>query len=155
MLKEPPQLTRPIVRVEPAERDAVRWERYLGYLLNGGALKGRYLKAGWQRGSVQDAGVYSDIWKAFPAAGVEAVLETAGLSVGYEQEYPTALKWLSFVRTDAIRRGSYVYDDLEDNDPRTLKLGEVPPVVFCEAAADVQTFAAAGAYDADWERKVW
>ena len=30
----------------------------------------------------------------------------------------------------------------------------VPPVVFDEAADDVATFAA-GAYDADWERKVW
>ena len=83
------------------------------------------------------------------------MLETAGLSVGYEQGFDTALKWLSFVRAGAIGRGSYVYDDLQDNDPRALKLGEVPPVVFSEAAADVQTFAAAGAYDPDWERKVW
>ena len=150
-----PQLSRPVVRVTPEERDQRWWTPYLGYVMNGAALKGRYQKADWRRGSVQDAGAYYTLWKSFPAAGIEAVLETAGLSVGYEQEFTTAIKRLAFIRADSVQRGSYVYDDLADDDERALKLGEVPPVVFSEAAGDVAAFAAAGQFDPDWERKVW
>jgi hypothetical protein len=150
-----PQLNRPIVRVSPAESEALWWEKYQGYVMNGGALKGRYLKAGWERGSVQDGGVYSTLWKEFPAAGVQAVLETAGMSIGYEQAYNTAIERLAFARTDTIKRGSYVYDDLKELDERIIKLGDVPPIIFSEIAADLQTFAAAGEYTEDWKRKVW
>jgi hypothetical protein len=150
-----PQLTRPIVRVSPDECNALWWEQYKGYLMNGGALKGRYMKAGWERGSVQDAGAYYTVWKAFPHAGVQAILETAGMSVGYEQEFTTAIKRLAFARTDSIRRGSYVYDDLKEKDERIVTLGDVPPIIFSEIAADVQNFAAAGEYTEDWEKKVW
>jgi hypothetical protein len=149
-----PQLNRPILRVSPDERESLWWKKYEGYLMNGGALKGRFTKVGWERGSVQDGGYY-EIWKAFPVAGIQAVLETAGMSVGYEQEFNTAIKRLAFARTDTIKRGSYVYDDLKDQDERIIKLGDVPPIIFSEAAADVQIFAAAGAYDEDWEKKVW
>ncbi len=150
-----PQLNRPVALVSPEECAALWWDKYQGYLMNGAALKGRYMKAGWERGPVQDAGAYYTIWKAFPAAGVQAVLETAGMSVGYEQEFSTAIKRLAFARVDTSKRGSYVYDDLKDQDERLIKLGDVPPIIFSEIAADVQTFAAAGEYTEDWEKKVW
>ncbi|HEU5199892.1 MAG TPA: DUF4132 domain-containing protein [Ktedonobacterales bacterium] len=150
-----PQVNRPVVRVNADERDALWWETYKGYVMNGGALKGRFLKSGWERGSVQDAGVYYTIWKAFPDAGIQAVLETAGLAVASEQGFNTAIKRLAFARIDTIKRGSYIYDDLQERDVRIIKLGEVPPIIFSEIAADVQTFAAAGEYTEDWERKVW
>ncbi|HEY7357838.1 MAG TPA: DUF4132 domain-containing protein [Ktedonobacterales bacterium] len=150
-----PQLNRPIVPVSPDECAALWWEKYKGYLMNGAALKGRYMKAGWERGSVQDGGAYYTIWKAFPAAGIQAVLETAGMSVGYEKEFSTAIKRLAFARVDTIKRGSYIYDDLKEQDERLIKLGDVPPIIFSEIAADVQTFAATGEYTEDWEKKVW
>ncbi len=150
-----PQFNRPIVYVSPEEGVALWWEKYKGYMMNGAALKGRYMKAGWERGSVQDGGAYYTVWKAFPAAGIQAILETAGMSVGYEQEFTTAIKRLAFARTDTIKRGSYIYDDLKDQDERIVKLGDVPPIIFSEVAAEVQTFAAAGEYAEDWERKVW
>ena len=149
------QLNRPIVRVQDDERDSQWWDRYQGYVMNGAALRGRFEKAGWRRGSVQDAGTYFTLFKEFQTAGIEAALETAGLSVGYEMEFTTALKRLAFVRMKTVQRGSYVYDDLKEQDERALKLGAVPPVVFSEAAADVQSFAAAGEYAEDWEKKVW
>ncbi len=86
---------------------------------------------------------------------MQAILETAGLAVGYEQEFTTAVLRLAFARTDTIKRGSYVYDDLKEQDRRALKLGEVPPVIFSEVASDVAMFAAAGEYHEDWEKKVW
>ena len=145
-----PQLTRPTLRVEPAERDARWWDRYRGYVMNGGALKRRYQQAGWQH----ITGRHYTIWKAFPAAGVEAVLETPGLALGYEHYCKAALKQLGFVPAGTLQRGGYIHESFGDDDPQLLPLGEVPPVAFSEAAADVQTFAAVGAYDADWERKV-
>ena len=150
-----PQLSRPVVRVMPEERDQQWWTPYLGYVMNGAALKGRYQKAAWRRGSLGGGGAYFTIWKRFPAAGIEAVLETAGLLVGKEQQFNTALKRLAFVRAETDGRNSDVYDDLTVKDEHALTLGEVPPVVFSEAAGDVATFAAAGQYDPDWERKVW
>jgi hypothetical protein len=150
-----PQLHRPVLRVGPEEREVIWWEKYKGYVMNGGALKGRFMKAGWERGSVQDGGVYHTIWKAYPAVGIQAILETAGMGVGDEQEWNTAILRLAFARADTIRRGSYIYDELKEKDSRALTLGEVPPVIFSEATSDVAMFAAAGEYHEDWEKKVW
>lgn len=149
------QLNRAVVRLDDTLRTARWWVSCLGYVINGATLKGRYLKAGWERGSVQDAGWYSTLLKTFPAAGIQAVLETTGLSIGYEQNVTTALKRLAFVPAGSMRTGSYVYNDLKDDDARIMLLGDVPAVVFSEAAADVQTFAAAGSYAEDWEKQVW
>lgn len=65
------------------------------------------------------------------------------------------LRRLAFVRAGTVRRGSYVYDDLAEDDPRAVPLGAVPPVVFSEAASDVANFAAAGTFEAEWERTAW
>ena len=61
-----------------------------------------------------------------------------------------ALESVEFVRTGSVKRGSYVYDDLKEHDRRMMKLGDVPPVAFSEAIADVQAFMAAGQYDPQW-----
>jgi hypothetical protein len=149
------QLTRFVAQVSPAQHDNVWYDEYRGYVMNGAALKGRYQKAGWQRGSVQDGGSYSSIWKGFPGTGIEAILQIEGMAVGCEQVYTSAVGRLMFVCSDTVQRGSYVYDDPGEHDSRVLKLGVVPPIIFSEAVADVQHFAAAGQYDADWEKKVW
>ncbi len=149
-----PQLNRPVLRVSPEEREAVRWEKYQGYVMNGGALKSRYMKAGWERGPVGDGGLYYTIWKEYPAAGIRAIVKTAGMGVGYEQGMDTAVLWLAFARTDTMGRGSYIYDDLPEREGLALALGEVPPTIFSEIASDVAMFAAAGEYHKDWERRV-
>lgn len=150
-----PQLSRPIVRLLPEERDAIFWETYHGYLIDGDALRRRYLKAGWERGEGGGNGTYEVVYRSFPAAGVAAVLETSGLSVGYRPEGKTALKRLAFVRSDRDSQGLYDPYDLRTNEPYALKLRMVPPAIFSEAATDVQAFAAAGQYDAEWECNVW
>ncbi|HUY76098.1 MAG TPA: DUF4132 domain-containing protein [Ktedonobacterales bacterium] len=149
------QLTRPTVAVRDEERGALWWGRYLGYVMNGATLWGKLEKLGWRRGSVQDGGIYYTLFKEFPGVGVEAALETAGLSVGYEMGFNSAIKRLGFVRVDTVKRGDYFYDDLNDADARLIALGDVPPVVFSEAAANVQAAAAGGEYAPDWEKKVW
>lgn len=148
------QFNRPVVLVPPEQHALLWYGDYAGYIMNGGALKGRYQKASWQRGSVQDAGCYGFIWKGFPGAGIEAVLEVAGMCVGYEQKLTAGIGKLGFVRSETIERGSYVYDDPVETDPRLLKLGDVPPIVFSETVANVQSFAATGQYDAEWKKKI-
>jgi hypothetical protein len=148
------QLNRPLLSLEPEEREQIFWTRYHGYMLNGGALKGRMIKAGWERGAIGDGGAYFTLHKPFPQAGIVAVLETAGLAIGIEQEFETALKQLAFRRSTA-RDSRHWPDEIQPDDPQALRLGDVPALIFSEAAADVQNFAAAGAYDPDWERKVW
>ncbi len=148
------QLNRPLLSVEPEEREQIFWTRYHGYMLNGGALKGRMIKAGWERGAIGDGGAYFTLHKPFPQAGIVAVLETAGLAIGIEQEFETALKQLAFRRITAGDKHHWP-DGVQPDDPQALRLGDVPALIFSEAAAAVQNFAAAGSYDPDWERKVW
>lgn len=45
------------------------------------------------------------------------------------------------------------YHPLKIDEAALLKLSEVPPVVFSEAAANVQAFAALGHFDPDWQKK--
>jgi hypothetical protein len=138
------QMTRPILRVDEAECEQTWWRHYEGYALNGLTLFGRFDKAGWQRGSVQDGGMYYTFWKLFPAANVEAMLQHSGLPAQLHGEWSTTIEHLTFVPAGSVRRGSYVYDDVKEDDPRCIKLSDVPPIVFSEAAADVQAFAQGG-----------
>jgi hypothetical protein len=135
------QMTRPILRVDEAECEQTWWRRYEGYALNGLTLFGRFDKAGWQRGSVQDGGMYYTIWKLFPAINVEAVLQHSGLPAQLHGEWSTTIERLAFVPAGSVQRGSYVYDDVKEDDGRCIRLGDVPPIVFSEAAGDVQVFA--------------
>jgi Domain of unknown function (DUF4132) len=148
-----PQLARPVIRVAEEEREAVRWEGCKGVVMNGAAFKGRYLRAGWRRGSVQDNGIYYCTWKPYPAAGVEALLETTDLGVGYEQEQTVALVRLYFLPAGTAKAVWHAEYELRD-EPSLVRLGDVPPVAFSETLADVRDFAAAGDYYEDWEQRV-
>jgi hypothetical protein len=144
------QLTRPVASPSAEEKDLQWWTHCEGYALNGSEFHNRYDKAGWQRGSVQDAGIFYTVWKAFQALRVEAILCFTGMPVNNVGEWELALEKVAFVPAGSVKRGSYVYDDLKEHDPRTMKLGDVPPVAFSEAVADVQSFMAAGQYDPQW-----
>ncbi len=146
------QLARTVAVVaDPAARV---WTGCEGYVIEALAFLGRYDKAGWQKGSVQDGGGYHTVWKEFPADGVEAVLTFSGMSVGYMDAPPVVLEKLEFARAGSLKRGSYVYDDLKDNDARVIKLGDAGAVVYSESVGDVQSFMAAGSYDPEWRKRI-
>lgn len=144
-----PQIDRPVVRLPNDQRANKRWSPHLGTVMNGAALKGRSVKAGWEHGAIGDNGAYYLLFKSFPQIRITAALETAGMSIGYEQGFNTAIKELGFTADGTAK----LYDKLKDDV--LLRLGDVPPVVFSEAAADVQQFASAGQVEEDWESKVW
>ncbi len=147
------QLERPIHRVSEEERAATTLEKYQGYVISGGAFKGRYQKADWQRGSIEDAGIYHEILKVFPEAGIEALLKISGAPVGYENEWTLALKSLTFFKDASIKQGGRIFYTVKD-DQHVMQLGDVPPLIYSEVLSDVQAFASSGQYDEDWKQKV-
>ncbi|HEY7122779.1 MAG TPA: DUF4132 domain-containing protein [Ktedonobacterales bacterium] len=168
-----PQLSRPMLTLADEQRDACNWEAYKGYMVPGKAFVERYRRAGWEPADEERGEGYNLIWKAFSAASVEALLEIGCLPVGYEGGWPTPLIRLCFARAGAVARIKQASENDSDSetdndddafDPYThphriieqdlLKLGEIPPVVFSEAAANVQSFAALGSYDEHWQKRL-
>lgn len=82
---------------------------------------------GWYRGSVQDAGVYTDFYREDGNLGVE--LEFSGSYVGDENEEVTVYGAV-FYKAGTVARGSYVYDTVKDENRYTLD--QVPPRYFSE-----------------------
>lgn len=148
---EPPfaQLERPVARVS-AELATARFHpggTATGTAATVGALtfKSRAEKRGWTRGSVNDGGGVWHYVKRFPGAGVDVFLETGGLFIGAGMDDQVEPGRLFFVRADSVRTGGYTYDEPQDeNDPRLVALGEVPPVAFSEAVGDLKTILGAG-----------
>jgi hypothetical protein len=97
-----PQLTRPTLALADDQRDAILWETCKGYMVPGNTFVRRYLHAGWLPAEEERGEGYNLIWKAFPAAGIEAMLEIGYLSVGYEGSWPTPLIRLCFARTGTL-----------------------------------------------------
>jgi hypothetical protein len=148
------QMNRAVVRLDPAQREARWWEEYKGYLISESMLMTRFRKADWERCSTQYPG-YS-LWKEVPSAGIEAVQEGTWLAAPGDDGANLALTRLAFVAAGVLKRiySNYTANDLQTEDARLLPLGSVPAAIFSEAAALLQSAAALGRYDADWQKKL-
>ncbi len=149
------QLGRPVVHNDAASADATWWEACQGYVVNGGTMRSCWEKAGWELGARGDGGQIPVIWKWFREAGIDVALRIDGLHAYGIHTSNLLLLGLAFLRADPEHRTCRYGDYVGENDPRLIKLGNVPPIVLSEAASDVQRFAAAGQYDAEWENKYW
>ncbi len=136
-----PQLDRPVFRLPEALAGLTISEEFSGLKCGGYDFVRRLEKAGWQRGSVVDAGWISGYRKEFPAARLTAFVRQQGeLSVGY-YEGQAELGALLFFPSGAVQFGNYVYDEPErPDDPRLVPFGQVPPVVYSEVMADLAYF---------------
>ena len=170
-----PQLNRPIITLDETAREGIWWNQLQGYRIVGKLIKERYQLSSWEPGEEEYGSTYNLIWKAFPnscapAAGtsIEALLEITYLVAGYEKRWPTAIIRLGFGRAGTVARIKQAAEAAAESDndnaydyyhPQKideadlLKLADVPPVVFSEATANVQSFAALGHYDPDWQKK--
>lgn len=146
------QLNQPVVQVQPEERDALWWEKYQGYIVDGNTFRSLFLGTKWQLGPIKYDGDcdYHTIYKK-PAANMLAVLEIAGLGARSKLEFKLAIKRLIFVR---INTTGSISETLKEQDERIIKLGDVPPALFSPVAIDVQAIAAIGEYREDWEQQV-
>ncbi|HKB49306.1 MAG TPA: DUF4132 domain-containing protein, partial [Ktedonobacterales bacterium] len=151
------QLDRTALQLAETECGAHWWTLYEGYVVKASELRRAAQHAGWEVDDPKDGG-HSVMWKLFPAAGVEAVLETEFVWSGAERYVSTPLIRLGFLPLGAVRHGPELDGDNSDGVPslargsqsQLLALGEVPPIAFSEAAADVAAFARLGAYDPAW-----
>ncbi len=121
------QLKRQVFRATEEEKQQKELTRFGGKLLNGLSLSGKLQGQGWYRGSVLDAGGYYTFYREDGKVGVE--LEFSGLFVGDENEEITVYG-ARFYRPGTVRRGSYVYDAIKDENNYTL--GEISPRYFSE-----------------------
>lgn len=136
-----PQLNRPVVKVEDVDKEVKFYDKFNGKKVEGLAFKGQMDKLGWQKGSVVDGGMVSSYRKSFTSLGMDAVIETEGIYMGWD-DYDPELGRLYFVRTGSIKTGSYTYDEPSNSeDARLFKLGDVPAIIFSEVMADLQRFA--------------
>lgn len=136
-----PQLDRPVHRADAKfgnRRELVLVE---GKALAAGTFRGRAERRGFLRGSVVDAGGILDYWKEFPGCGVEVVLELEGMFASIDPMATVKLGKARFVRAGTVRRGSYVFDEVETDEPRVLTFAAVPPVVWSETIGDLRAIA--------------
>ncbi len=137
-----PQLERPVVRVRDDRRNVKIAKDLEGTPLNAMTFKGRAEKLGWSRGSVNDAGEIDTYRKSFPSVGVEAFLDLEGFYIGIGMMDEIKLGDAYFVEAGSVKVGSYVYDNPSDaSDPRLIRFGDVPPVVFSEIMGDLARIA--------------
>ncbi|HEU5199893.1 MAG TPA: DUF4132 domain-containing protein, partial [Ktedonobacterales bacterium] len=162
-----PQLNRQMITLDETSQQSIWWEQYAGYRVAGKLIKDGYQRAGWEPGKDETGESYNLIWKAFSSAGIEALLEISYLVAGYERSWPATIIRLGFGRSGTVEHTKQAsaaaaesnnddydyYSPYKIDEAALLKLGEVPPVVLSEAAANVQSFAALGHYDPDWQKK--
>jgi hypothetical protein len=140
-----PQLDRPVAEPTPKQLKCKFLEDFKGIELHALTFRGRAEKRGWNRGSVVDGGEVSSYFRCFPAAGVDAIVFIGGMYMGGMMDSVVTLDACFFVRHRSVQIGDYVYDEPEnENDERLIPAGEVPPIIFSEAFADLRHIAAQG-----------
>jgi len=144
-----PQLLRKVYSVTEEEKSMNNIERFAGTKINGLSLVGKLTKMGWYRGSVQDAGCYYQFYKEDGKIGIGAELQFDYLGVGYEDEETTVYE-LVFYKANTVERGSYVYDEVTDEN--TIVPVKVPKRFFSEILYDVdRTLEAKTGFVANWK----
>ena len=121
------QLNRPVYRITEEEKGAAELTRFGGKLLNGLSLSGKLQGMGWYKGSTGDAGMYFTFYREDGKWGAE--LEFSGCYVADENEEITVFG-LNFYRAGTVKRGSYVYDKIEEQNH--YKPDQVQPRYFSE-----------------------
>ena len=135
------QLDRPLYAVNEEEKGQLDLTRYHGRTINALTLMGRATKLGWSKGSAQDGGVFYVFYRedvterqksdngTVTLLGNAAELHFSGTYIAVENDDVT-IENLRFYRPGAIRHGSYVYEEADDQ--KALPLETIPPRYFSE-----------------------
>jgi Domain of unknown function (DUF4132) len=136
-----PQLTRPVILLKDIDKNIKMSDEFSGVQFGGYGFISRMDKTGWSRGSVVDAGGIASYYKEFTEVGLVAiVIQTGDLGVGY-YDVNAEIGNLMFVKKSGVRFGSYMYDEpSKHDDPRLVRFGDVPPIVYSEVMADMVFF---------------
>lgn len=143
------QLDRKVYEANEKERDMKSVERFGGIKINGLSLVGKLTKMGGYRGSVQDGGGYYQFYKEDKKIGVGAELSFDWLAIGCEDE-ETIIYDLTFYKANTVERGSYVYDEIGEENIIIPK--KVPERFFSEILYDVdRTLEAKTGFVSNWK----
>ncbi|MCI8800009.1 MAG: DUF4132 domain-containing protein [Lachnospiraceae bacterium] len=136
------QLDRTVYYRTKEEENEKSLERFGGCIVNDLSLGGKLQTLGWYRGSVQDAGGFYSYYREDKELAMGVELHFSGSFVGGQNEDVTVYEARFYslegtvvnekgeVVPAGIRRGSYVYD--EANDQNSCFLKEVPERYFSE-----------------------
>ena len=136
-----PQLNRPVILLKKMDENVKMSDAFEGVEIGGYTFLSRMDKTGWVKGSIGDGGCILSYYKTFTEVDLVAiVLQTGSLSVGY-YDVNAEIGKVMFVKKADIRFGNYMYDEPSKmNDPRLVRFGDVPPIVYAEVMADMQFF---------------
>lgn len=141
------QLEKKVYTVNDDEKDKLDLIRFNDRELNGYTLLSRMTKMGWYKGSVQDAGCFytfyrEDITKRIDMGngvvkyeGNAVELTFSGMYVAGDDQN-VSIENVRFYKPGTVERGSYVYD--EANDEKSVKLDKVNPRYFSEIVAQLE-----------------
>jgi predicted DNA-binding WGR domain protein len=132
------QIGRPVYRLEANEAEQTAITRFKGLNIVAPTLVFGLEKLNWQRGLAQDAGMFDEHSKQFPAANITAVVLYEGcVSMGYID--PDELLELGECYFVAGLRKAAGWDRKSNE---ALPLVTVDPIVISEVLADLQQLAA-------------
>ncbi len=136
-----PQLNRPVIALQNIDKNIKMSDAYEGVEVGGYTFLSRMDKTGWVKGSIGDGAGILSYYKTFTEVGLVAiVMQTGSLSIGFYDGNAEIGK-VMFVKKEGIRFGNYMYDEPSKmNDPRLVRFGDVPPIVYSEVMADMQFF---------------
>ena len=133
------QLDRPVYRLEEEEKGKKSLERFEGIQMNDLSLIGKMQSLGWYTGSVQDAGCFFEFYREDRELGAE--LHFSGTYIAGQNEEVT-VESVRFYHAGEVKRGSYVYDEADDN--KALFLEQVPARYFSEIVLQLSKATASG-----------
>jgi hypothetical protein len=136
-----PQLNRPVIALKDIDKNVKMSDAYEGVEVGGYMFLSRMDKTGWVKGSIGEGAGILSYYKEFTEVGLVAiVMQTGSLSIGYYDDNAEIGK-VMFVKKEDIRFGNYMYDEPSKmNDPRLVRFGDVPPIVYAEVMADMVFF---------------
>lgn len=123
------QLKRSVYTVTEEEKEARKLMRFNGRTLNDLSLSSRLTGLGWYRGSVQDGGGFYTYYREDAELGLGVELYFSGSYVGGSNEEITVYD-ARFYRAGTVRRGSYVYDEADEDKAYLMK--DIPVRYFSE-----------------------
>lgn len=129
------QLDRPVVRFANPDRYVLFSEEFSGAEFPSGRCTTYFEKLGWERGPVDEYGSIWYFFKDFSRIGLVATITVNGL-YRYFTEENQLLRRLVFARTDGKNPALVV---LPEYDHQLIPFDAVPPTVYSEVLADLQS----------------
>ncbi len=147
------QINREVFYVTEEEENKKSMERFGGSIINDLSLNGKLTALGWYRGSVEDAGYFDTYYREDKEVGIGVELHFSGAYIGGMNDDVTIYD-ARFYKAGTIERGSYVYDEADEEKAYFLK--DVPPRYFSEIVLQLTHITASSTErDLNWEKKAW